>query len=120
MNGLNDTLQLSPAWDLMLDASGNIAVQAGSAAVAQDVASAVQTYQGECWFDTSQGLPYFTQILGQAVNVSLFAALYDQAALAVPGVVKAQTTFTAVAAARKLSGVVAIIDTYGQSINAHF
>jgi hypothetical protein len=121
MATLFDTLQLDTStWDLMLDSSRNIAVQTGSAAVAQDVASIVQTFQGEVWFDTAQGIPYFTQILGQPVNGPLFEALYNQAALTVPGVVSAFTSFTGVSSARKLTGTVEVIDTTGQSMNAHF
>jgi hypothetical protein len=121
MNGLNDTIQLDPtAWDLLVDSSGNIALQTGSASTAQDVASMVKTFQGECWFDTTQGIPYMTQVLGQNYSASLLASLFNAAALTVPGVVQAQTTFTAPASDRKLSGTVEVIDTYGQSINAHF
>lgn len=121
MNGLYDTLQLNTAtWDLMLDGQGNIAVQTGSNAVAQDVASVIQAIQGECWYNTQEGLPYFTQVLGGSVNEVLFASLYNAAALSVPNVVKAQTTFTGVGPDRKLAGTVEVIDQYGQSINATF
>lgn len=116
-----DTIALNPStWDLTLDPTGSIAVLHTSSAIAQDVASAVQTYQGECWFDTTVGLPYFTQILGEGVNAPLWAGLYNQAALAVPNVAAAQTTFTAVTSDRKLSGTVEVIDTNGQTLNATF
>lgn len=121
--GLNTALNPAtgaPTWDLLVDNRGNIALATGAAAVAQDVASAVQTYQGECWFDTTQGLPYFTSLLGQSYNAPLFAALYSQAARTVPGVVLAQTTFTGLNSARKLTGTVSVIDTTGQALNAHF
>jgi hypothetical protein len=118
---LANTILLNPTtWDLTLDSSGNIAMQTASAAIAQDVASVIQSFQGECWFDTSQGLPYFAQILGQDVNAALFASLYNQAALTVPNVVSAFTSFTGVTSARKLSGTVEVIDTTGQSMNASF
>ena len=118
---MHTTIALTSAgWDLTLDSAKNIALQADSQAVSQDVASVLRTFQGECWYDTGQGLPYFTQILGEGLNTPLFAAAYNAAALTVPDVVKAQTTFTALTVDRKLSGTVEVIDTYGQSINAHF
>lgn len=59
------TILLSGGWDLTLDDSGNIATTDGAYGVAQDVASALRTFLGECWYDTAQGLPYWQQILGQ-------------------------------------------------------
>jgi hypothetical protein len=116
-----DTLKLDPTtWDLTLDGSGNIAVQRESYAIAQDVGSAIQAIQGECWFDTTQGLPYFTSILGQSVNTPLFVAYYNQAAMTVPNVTRATTAFNGVSSARKLTGTVQVIDTYGETLNASF
>lgn len=120
MNGLFDTLQLSSSWDLTLDASRNIAVQRGSAAIAQDVASAARTFQGEVWYDTTLGIPYFDTVLGQRPAYTLLAAYYSQAAFTVPNVVQAQVTFNQLGAGRVLTGTLEVIDTYGQSINASF
>lgn len=117
---MNTTLQLSSSWDLMLDGHGNIAMIGDSAAIAQDVGSAVYTFLGEVWFNTSVGLPYFAQILGQPLNAPLFSSLYNQIALTVPNVVKAQTTFTALTPTRRLSGTIKVIDTAGQAIDAQF
>ncbi|QTD90835.1 hypothetical protein [Burkholderia anthina] len=52
-------------WDLCADAYGNIAVAAEPYAIAQDVASAVRTFRGEAWYDTSVGVPYWQDILGK-------------------------------------------------------
>lgn len=115
------TLKLdSSTWDLTLDGLNNIAIQTESYAVIQDVSSAVLTYQGEVWFDTTIGVPYFDQILGKPLNAPLFGAYYDQAALLVPDVVKATTSFAQLGTSRKLDGTVKVIDTKGQSLNATF
>jgi hypothetical protein len=53
-----------PAWDLVLDASGNIAVASAPYAIAQDAASAIRLFAGEHWYDTAQGIPCFSQVLG--------------------------------------------------------
>jgi len=82
------------AWDLVLDASGNIAVASSSYATAQDVASAVRTFAGECWYDTSVGVPYWTQVLGQYPPVQYVQQVLTDAAQTVPDVVGAQMVFT--------------------------
>lgn len=76
-------------WDLCLDANGNIALASDPYSIAQDVASAVRTFQGECWYDTTQGIPYFDQVLGQRPPLQLVQSLIEKAALTVPEVVKA-------------------------------
>ena len=46
-------------WDLTLDANNNIALAAEPYAFAQDAASAIRLFQGELWYDTTRGVPYF-------------------------------------------------------------
>jgi hypothetical protein len=120
MTALYNTLQLSSSWDLQLDGSNNIDVQQGSAAIAQDVASAIQTYQGEVWFDTTQGIPYFAKVLDQSFSPSFFALLYNNAALTVPNVAAVQTAFNSLGPSRTLTGTIEVIDTTGKTLNAHF
>lgn len=84
-------------WDLTVDAAGNWAVASAPYALAQDVASEVKTFQvqdgptdpieGECWYDTTIGIPYFAEILGHSPPVTLYQEYNVQAALRVPGVV---------------------------------
>ena len=109
----------SPAWDLELDANGNIAMATGPSAIAQDVASAISTFLGEVYYDTTQGIPYFAQVLGQAYSPALLQALLIQAALTVPGVVSAKAVITSFAG-RKVTGTVYVIDTTGQTLGVTF
>ena len=106
-------------WDLCLDASGNIAVASEPYALAQDVASAIKTFQGELYFDTAQGIPYFSQILGARPSLQLIKAHMERAALTVPGVVTA-TCFFSSFEGRKLSGQVQITDNTGMVSNVNF
>lgn len=78
------------AWDLVLDSAGNIALAAEPYSVAQDVASAVRVFAGELWYDTTQGVPYWEQILGKRPALSLVKAAVVKAALTVPDVVSAR------------------------------
>lgn len=80
------------AWDLVLDAGGNIAAATAPYSRAQDVACAIRLFLGELWFDTSKGIPYFSEILGQAPPITIFEAYMVQAALTVPGVASARCT----------------------------
>lgn len=82
------------AWDLVLDANGNIAMATPPYSLAQDVASAVRTFLGEVWYDSTLGVPYWQEILGQLPPASLLIELLNQQALTVPGVVVAQTYIT--------------------------
>lgn len=54
-------------WDLELVSSNgglSLAVIDGNAALAQNAATALDTFLGEVWYDTTLGLPYLQQILG--------------------------------------------------------
>jgi hypothetical protein len=107
-------------WDLVVDLSGNIAVADTPYSLAQDAASAIRTFQGECWYDTTLGVPYWTQILGKSPPpIALIQAKLISAAKTVPGVVSAQcfiTSFTD----RKISGQVQVTDASGQTTAAAF
>jgi hypothetical protein len=69
-----------------LDTGGNIALASQPYATAQDVASAIRTFQGECWYNTALGIPYFAQILGELPPISLVKAQFVAAAETVPDV----------------------------------
>ena len=66
MTIIQNSLLLDQAqWDIVLDVNGNIALASAPYSIAQDVASAVRTFVGECWYDNSLGLPYWQNILGK-------------------------------------------------------
>ena len=106
-------------WDLALDANGNMAVVEGPSAMAQDVASAIRLFLGELYYDTSQGVPYFSQIFAEPFSTSMAEALLAQATLSVPGVVSARATVNSFVN-RVLSGTVNFIDTTGQELGITF
>jgi hypothetical protein len=105
-----NTLLLDQAfWDLVLDANGNIAMASPPYALAQDVASAVRTFLGELWYDTTQGIPYWTKILGKLPPASLLIEMINAVAATVPGVVTVQTVITSFTA-RGISGQIQFVD----------
>ncbi len=107
------------AWDLCLDATGNIAVASDPYSVAQDVASRVKLFAGELWYDTTQGIPYFGEILGQFPPVEFMRAQFIAAALQVPEVVSAECYFTAITD-RKLSGQIQFTTSSGVTLATSF
>lgn len=111
MSTLTNSLALSAAWDLTLDASGNIGQVLASSATAQDVATAVATRAGECWLALDYGIAYSAQVLDQGVNIPLFSALYEAQARTVPTVKSAFATFKTLGSDRILGGTVFVIDT---------
>lgn len=115
-----DTLLLDrTTWDLCLDTSGNIAVASGAYALAQDAASAIRLFAGELWYDTTQGIPYFNQVLGQAPPVALMKAEFAAAAMTVPGVVSAECFIISIEE-RTVRGQVQITDGAGNVAVAAF
>lgn len=115
-----DTLLLDQTtWDLCKDASGNIAMASPPYSLAQDVASALRLFAGELWYDTSKGVPYFSEILGKFPPAALIKARFVEAAKTVPGVVAARCTLAAIRD-RSLSGQVRVTDTAGTSLTVSF
>lgn len=108
-----DTLYLTPAtWDLTLDADANIALATKPYALAQDAASAIKTFQGECYYNTAIGVPYWGAILGQSPPLNLVRERFVQAAMTVPEVTAAKVYFSDIKN-RTLSGQVQITDKTG-------
>jgi hypothetical protein len=107
------------AWDLVLDSNANIALASPPYAVAQDVASACRLFQGELWYDTTQGVPYWQQLLGQNPTTSQIAAAFNAAALTVPSVVTSNTVITSIQDG-KVSGQVQFSTSDGTSTTVNF
>lgn len=107
------------SWDLVLDASLNIAIASDPYSRAQDVASAIRTFAGECWYDTTLGVPHFQEILGKSPSLEAFKALIIRAALTVPGVVTADCIVAGIDR-RTLTGSVPFTDVDGQTQTVQF
>ncbi len=99
-------------WDLLTDAAGNIAVAAPPYSLAQDVASAIKLFLGELWYNTANGVPYFSEILGHAPPIGVFQEYMAAAALTVPGVVSATCVISSLDG-RTVTGQVIFTDESG-------
>lgn len=106
-------------WDLVLDAAGNIAACTEPYSLAQDVATALRTFLGEVYYDTSLGVPYFEAVLSGNIPVSMIRQILVEQALTVSGVVSATCNIISVID-RKLVGQIIVTDQNGVSTNVSF
>lgn len=109
----------SSPWDLTVDGNNNIGMATGPLALAQDVASNIQTFLGEVYYDTTLGIPYLSDVMGQPYAPSILQPMLQAAALAVPGVLQSKAIITNFVN-RKASGVVNITDASGEALGVHF
>lgn len=100
------------AWDLCVDAAGNMAVAKPPYATAQDVSSAIRTFLAECWYDTTLGVQYQGTILGKNPPLAFVRSQMEDAALSVPGVIAAICTLQSVNG-RAVTGQVQFTTTDG-------
>lgn len=107
------------AWDLVLDAAGDIAVAGAPYATAQDVASAIRTFKGDCWYDQQKGIPYWQEVLGRYPPMALVRERITAEAMREPGVDRVEIVDMRLDD-RSLSGRVLVHDKYGQSIEVAF
>lgn len=110
---MSTTLLLNPAtWDLTVDINGNIAVASEPYSYAQDVASACRLFKGDLYYDTSQGVPYWQQMLGKLPPIQFIKNAYRTAALSVTGITAANCFITSIFN-RVVSGQVQTTDATG-------
>lgn len=122
MTTYNTLLLDQTAWDLVLDANGNIAMASPPYSLAQDVASAVRTFLGEVYYDTTQGI-WSTDVngktLGKLPPTALLVELINQTALTVPGVVTVQTFITSFQG-RNVTGNIQFVDENNETHTVNF
>lgn len=119
MTQYNTLLLDQSAWDLVIDSIGNIAMASPPYALAQDVASAARLFLAELWYDTTKGVPYFENILGELPPISLLTGYLETAARTVPGVVSARCTITSFQS-REITGEILFIDETGAANAVNF
>lgn len=115
-----NSLYLDPvAWDLVADASRNIAVCSDPYALAQNAATAIRTFLGEVYYDATIGVPYWQDIFGHFPALSIVKADLVAAAETVTGVASAQVFITGVVN-RQLQGQIQVTDANGNVSAASF
>lgn len=107
------------AWDLVLDAAGDIAVAGEPYAIAQDVASAIRTFTKDCWYDQKKGIPYWQEVLGHYPPMALVRNRITTQAMREPGVARIELQSLKLLN-RNLTGDVLVFDQSGKSIGVTF
>lgn len=102
-------------WDLCLDASANWAMATDPYSQTQDAASAVRMFEGEAYYDTSLGVPYFTDVLGRNQPTQIMRARAQLAAMTVPGVIDA-TAILIAGPTREMTGQIQITTESGEQV----
>lgn len=113
------TLLLDRNWNPVVDSAGNIAVASEPYALAQDAASEAKLFQGEAYYETTRGVPYWQRFLGMRPPVALIKAKLVAAALRVPGVVAARVFITSLTD-RLVKGQLQVTDRDGTSGTGQF
>ncbi len=114
-----DTMLLDQErWDLVTDAAGNWAVGTAPYSQAQDAASAIRTFRGECYYRTDIGIPYFDVVLGHRPPAGLLKTLFVNAALTVPDTASA-VCYLSLGQSRELLGQVQITTASGALVVAN-
>jgi len=106
-------------WDLVLDAAGDMACATEPYAIAQNVASAIRTFTGDCWYDQKKGMPYWQQILGRYPPMAVVRDRIVAEATKEQGVAQVQVQRLS-ATGRTLTGDVLVIDENGQKSGVTF
>jgi hypothetical protein len=99
-------------WDIGLNASGDLYVIDEDHSAAQDVASSIMTFLGECRYDTTLGMPYFESIFGQRPPASLVTAKIKNQAFTIDGIETCKTVGLQLLD-RQLTGTVVVTRTGG-------
>lgn len=107
-------------WDLCVDRNGDLALCTSPYDVAQDVACALRTFQGECWYDTERGLPYFSKYLGRSHMEARFIARAEEVAMTVPDVESARCVAAQRSADRRLHGYIELTLRNGETTRVAF
>jgi hypothetical protein len=107
-------------WDLTVDGNGNIGSVSGDYQLAQDGASQCRLFEGELWYDTSQGVPYFQSILGQLPPLPLLKSYFVTAGELVPGVASAQVFIASIDVNRVLTAQLQLTNTSGAVVAVNF
>ena len=102
-------------WDLRLDEKGNIAVSDNPYSIAQDVACACSTVQGECYYDDTLGIPYYDKVFARQVGLQYLQSKLQAEALKLPYVRLASCTLTNDRIQRQTTGVIAVVDENNES-----
>lgn len=86
-----NTWALSPDWDLELDGNGNPKMLTELDAICQNVANECRLFLHDAYFRYDEGIDWFTDQLGQKIQLSVLTSRLRNAALSVDGVISVRS-----------------------------
>ena len=86
-----NTWALSPDWDLELDGNGNPKMLTELEAICQNVANECRLFLHDAYFRYDEGIDWFTDQLGQKIQLSVLTSRLRNAALSVDGVISVRS-----------------------------
>ena len=81
-----NTLALTPDWDLQFDSNGNLKFLTEVEAICQNVCNETRLWYRDAYFRYEEGIDWFTDQLGEPLQESVVTERLRNAALSVPGV----------------------------------
>lgn len=102
--------RLSPTGDYMFG-FGNTSFLAGAQAVSQAIQTKLKLFQGECWEDLNEGLPFFQSIAGNTDRSAI--DLLVKARIQETPNVRSITSFQSAITDRKYSATATVNTTFG-------
>lgn len=100
-------------WDLELDGDGNIAITDGSYSVAQDAASSCLVFLGECYYDSTLGIPWKTNVLGKRPTAGFIQQKIQAEVRKLPVVDQALASVFFDKTTRSMRGTIRVTDVDG-------
>ena len=86
-----NTLALSPNWDLSFDSNGDLRMLSEAEAIAQNVCNECRLFLRDAYFRNDEGIDWFTDQLGKPLQMSVVTSRLREAALRVPGVISVRS-----------------------------
>lgn len=81
------TIAVNESNDIYVDARGNLAMASDLEALRQKIKQRLKLFLSEWFLDTTRGVPYFQNILGEDINQSLAAQILTTEILKEPDVI---------------------------------
>lgn len=111
-------LKISDTTNDLILTDGDLTLIMDSDQIRQAVKQALQTFLGEWFLNTTQGIPYYQTVFTQNPNLDIVQATLTNAILSVPGIVQLTSfDFTFDNGLRKLNITFEAKSTNGQTIN---
>lgn len=103
-------------WDICADENRNLAIVQGPKALIQRVACELKHFEGEGWYDSRQGLPYFISVLGVETTSPLVVSLIENHVTRI-NTIGSVIALLQITKDRRLTGDIRVTTQSGEALN---